>query len=160
MTTGSQSFTGRITLADLAATEALGARIATGLRVGDAVALKGDLGTGKTTLARAILRALAVAENIPSPTFTLVQTYETSRLVVRHYDLYRVEDPREIDELGLDEALEEGAALIEWPEHAGDLLPDDALQVALVATGAQSRRADIIGPAHWIAALMESDHAR
>ena len=102
----------------MAATEALGARIAAGLGNGDTVALKGDLGAGKTTLARAILRALGVTESVPSPTFTLVQSYETPRLTLRHYDLYRIRNPREIDELGLEEALEDGAVLIEWPENA------------------------------------------
>ena len=138
-----------ISLADLAVTEALGARIAAGLCIGDTVALRGDLGAGKTTLARAILRTLGVAENVPSPTFTLVQTYETPGLAVRHYDLYRIQNPRELDELGLDEALEEGAVLIEWPENAGNRLPADALHVVLSTTGQQSRRADIAGPARW-----------
>ena len=140
-------------LADLAATEALGARIAAGLAIGDAVALQGDLGAGKTTLARAILRALGVTENVPSPTFTLVQTYDTPGLAVRHYDLYRILNPRDIDELGLEEALEEGAVLIEWPERAGDRLPGEALHVVLTATGPGSRRADVAGPARW-ASLM------
>jgi len=145
----SPGFTRTLSLPDLAATEALGARIATGLQVGDAVALKGDLGAGKTTLARAVLRALAVTEQVPSPTFTLVQSYDTPGLPVRHYDLYRIQIPREIDELGLDEALEDGAALIEWPENAGDRLPDDMLLVFLTADGEQSRRAEISGPARW-----------
>jgi tRNA threonylcarbamoyl adenosine modification protein YjeE len=149
MNAKSQAFTIPIQLGDLAATDALGARIAAGLGVGDAVALRGDLGAGKTTLARAILRALAVAEQVPSPTFTLVQTYETPGLVVRHYDLYRILNPRDVDELGLEEALEEGAVLIEWPERAGDRLPDDTLHVVLTATGPISRRADIVGPVRW-----------
>lgn len=142
-----------IKLGDLAATEALGARIAAGLAIGEAVALHGDLGAGKTTLARAILRALGVTENVPSPTFTLVQTYDTPGLAVRHYDLYRILNPRDIDELGLEEALEEGAVLIEWPERAGDRLPGEALHVVLTATGPGSRRADVAGPARW-ASLM------
>jgi tRNA threonylcarbamoyl adenosine modification protein YjeE len=150
----------RLSLADLAATEALGAQIAAGLRKGDAVALEGDLGAGKTTLARAILRALAVTESVPSPTFTLVQTYETPGLPVRHYDFYRILNPREIDELGLDEALEEGAALIEWPERAGNRLPGDALRIVLTATGAQSRRAEISGPIRWTSLFTESARAR
>jgi tRNA threonylcarbamoyl adenosine modification protein YjeE len=149
MNAKSQAFTMPILLADLAATDALGARIAAGLGKGDAIALHGDLGAGKTTLARAILRALAVAEQVPSPTFTLVQTYETPGLVVRHYDLYRIQSPREVDELGLEEALDEGAALIEWPENAGNRLPGEALHVVLTTTGPHSRRADIAGPARW-----------
>jgi len=136
-------------LADGAETAALGARIADGLAVGDAVALEGDLGAGKTTLARAVLRALGVREDVPSPTFTLVQEYDTPRLIVRHYDLYRLADAAEIGELGLDEALDEGAALIEWPERAGNRLPPETLHVALTITGAESRHARLSGPAKW-----------
>ncbi|MGC9954667.1 MAG: tRNA (adenosine(37)-N6)-threonylcarbamoyltransferase complex ATPase subunit type 1 TsaE [Rhizomicrobium sp.] len=156
MNVKSQAFTMPVQLSDLAATEALGARIAAGLGIGDAVALKGDLGAGKTTLARAILRALGVTESVPSPTFTLVQTYETARLAVRHYDLYRIRNPREIDELGLDDALDEGAVLIEWPENAEGHLPGDLLHVALTTTGPGSRRADIAGPVRW-ASLLSGD---
>jgi tRNA threonylcarbamoyladenosine biosynthesis protein TsaE len=156
MNASSQVFTMPVLLADLAATDTLGARIAAGLGVGDAVALHGDLGAGKTTLARAILRALGVTESVPSPTFTLVQTYETPGLAVRHYDLYRIQSPRDVDELGLEEALEEGAALIEWPENAGNRLPGEALHVVLTTTGPGSRRADIAGPPRW-ASLLTGD---
>jgi tRNA threonylcarbamoyl adenosine modification protein YjeE len=135
-------------LPDLDATARLGTRIADRLRPGDIVALTGDLGAGKTTLARAILTSLGVAENVPSPTFTLVQNYETPRLSVSHYDLYRLKNPREMQELGLEEALEHGAALIEWPERAGDHLPDDRLTVELSAHG-DGRRASLSGPARW-----------
>jgi tRNA threonylcarbamoyl adenosine modification protein YjeE len=135
-------------LPDLGATKLLGARIAAALRPGDTVALAGDLGAGKTTLARAILAGLGVAETIPSPTFTLVQSYDTARLPVSHFDLYRLKNARELDELGLDEALERGAALIEWPERAEDRLPEDRLTVALRGEMAD-RRADLRGPARW-----------
>lgn len=156
----SQVFLLSVPLAGLADTEALGTRIAAGLRTGDMVALKGDLGAGKTTLARAVLRALGVTERVPSPTFTLVQSYDTPRFPVRHYDLYRIRNPREIDELGLEEALEEGAALIEWPENAGGRLPGDALVISLMANDEQSRRADITGPARWTSILSESAFVR
>ena len=136
-----------VALPDLAATTRLGAAIAARLAPGDAVLLKGDLGSGKTTLARAILTALGVAENVPSPTFTLVQGYETSRLFVSHYDLYRLKRESELDELGLDEALEQGAALIEWPERAERRLPQDALTAALDAD--KDRRAVLEGPLRW-----------
>jgi tRNA threonylcarbamoyl adenosine modification protein YjeE len=154
----SQGFQQSFALVDLAATDALGARIAASLRIGDVVALNGDLGSGKTTLARAILRALGVSEAVPSPTFTLVQAYETARLAVRHYDLYRVDDVSDMDELGLDEALDEGAALIEWPEHAGARLPPDALHVALTLD-ARGRSARISGSQRWARAFGETQHA-
>jgi tRNA threonylcarbamoyl adenosine modification protein YjeE len=154
----SQSFARRIALPDMAATEALGRRIAAGLASGDAVALEGELGAGKTTLARAILRAAGVAEDVPSPTFTLVQLYETPQLTVRHYDLYRIEVPDEVDELGLDEALAEGAALIEWPERGAGRLPPDMLRIALSATGPCARVAMLRGPAKW-ARHFEDAHA-
>jgi tRNA threonylcarbamoyl adenosine modification protein YjeE len=148
MTKDSQPFAHSVYLTDMAATEALGARIAAGLETGDAVALEGDLGAGKTTLARAILRGLGVSEEVPSPTFTLVQLYETPHLTVRHYDLYRIESPGEIDELGLDDALAEGAALIEWPERAEGRLPPDVLHLAL-SIGQGLRGARLTGPAKW-----------
>lgn len=135
-------------LPDMGATETLGARIARRLRVGDTVALSGDLGAGKTTLARAILTSLGVAENVPSPTFTLVQNYETPKLSVSHYDLYRLKNAREMEELGLEEALEMGAALIEWPERADGRLPQDRLMVELSAEG-DGRRAALSGPVRW-----------
>lgn len=136
-----------VALPDLAATAALGAAIAGQLRRGDAVLLKGDLGSGKTTLARAILAALGVDETVPSPTFTLVQTYETPRFPVSHYDLYRLKRSSELEELGLEEALDDGAALIEWPERAEGRLPPDALSVHLLAD--HERHATMTGPARW-----------
>jgi tRNA threonylcarbamoyl adenosine modification protein YjeE len=157
MTKDPQPFARRIALPDPAATVALGGRIAAGLADGDAVALEGDLGAGKTTLARAILRALGVTEDVPSPTFTLVQIYETPRLTVRHYDLYRIENASEMDELGLDDALVEGAALIEWPERGEGRLPSDMLHIALAASGPDARMATINGPAKW-AKVFEDVH--
>lgn len=148
-----------IDLLDMTATEALGARIARGLRTGDALALAGDLGAGKTALARAILAALGVRETVPSPTFTLVQHYETARLTVSHFDLYRIKSESELDELGFDDALANGAALIEWPERAPHRVPEDALQVYLEATGETARRVALCGPQRW-AARFEAAHAR
>lgn len=127
----SPQFARAFALPDLAATAMLGGRIAAGLKPGAVVALWGDLGAGKTTLARAILAALGVAENVPSPTFTLVQTYETPGLLVSHFDLYRLKAAAELDELGWDDALADGAALVEWPERAGARLPAATLHVRL-----------------------------
>lgn len=144
----SETFRGSVTLPDLDATARLGAGIADSLRAGDTVALWGDLGAGKTTLARAILRRLGVSEEVPSPTFTIVQGYETARLPVSHYDLYRVKHPREMQELGFDDALDQGAVLVEWPERAPEALPPDTLHVRL---GLQDgvRTARLTGPARW-----------
>jgi tRNA threonylcarbamoyl adenosine modification protein YjeE len=148
-----------IDLPNMTATEALGARIARVLRTGDALALEGDLGAGKTALARAILVALGVHEMVPSPTFTLVQHYETARLTVSHFDLYRIKSESELDELGFDDALAGGAALIEWPERAPHRIPDDALHVHMVATGETARRVTLCGPPRW-AVLLEAAHVR
>ena len=111
----------RLTLPDEAATARLAEDIAAVVAPGDLIALSGDLGAGKTAFARAFIRALAddPEHEVPSPTFTLVQAYELERLSVTHFDLYRIGAPEELDELGLDEALD-GIALVEWPEH-GDL---------------------------------------
>jgi len=143
-----ETFRAVIPLPDLDATHRLGDAIATRLARGDAVALWGDLGAGKTTLARAILTALAVTGDVPSPTFTIVQGYETPRLAVGHYDLYRIKSARELDELGWDDALDNGAVLVEWPERAPERLPPDALHVRLSMDG-NGRLARLTGPARW-----------
>ncbi len=123
-------------LADEAATARLGEAIARLLRPGETVALSGPLGAGKSTLARALIRALTTPEeDVPSPTFTLVQFYEGPRLKVAHFDLYRLTDPDEAYEIGLDEALDEGAALIEWPERLEGRLPADRLDVEIALAG-------------------------
>ncbi|MEX0851959.1 MAG: tRNA (adenosine(37)-N6)-threonylcarbamoyltransferase complex ATPase subunit type 1 TsaE, partial [Bauldia sp.] len=120
-------------LSDEAATAAFAEDVAVCLARGDVVALSGGLGAGKTTFARALIRAHAddPALDVPSPTFTLVQTYDAGPFPVSHIDLFRVSDEREIDEIGLADSLLDGAALIEWPERAGARLPDNRLDVAL-----------------------------
>ncbi|WP_427969635.1 tRNA (adenosine(37)-N6)-threonylcarbamoyltransferase complex ATPase subunit type 1 TsaE [Altererythrobacter sp.] len=110
-----------IELPDLDSMEAFGVRIAARLRAGDVVALSGDLGTGKTTLARAILHALGHKGEVPSPTFTIVETYDATamRVPAVHADFYRLERPEEVEELGLDDYRDGAALIAEWPEKAG-----------------------------------------
>ena len=147
----SETFRGEFPLPDLDATASLGRAIANGLGTGDAVALWGDLGAGKTTLARAILQALGVKEDVPSPTFTLVQSYDTTPPVA-HYDLYRLKSAREMDELGFEDALDRGAVLVEWPERAPEVLPPEALHVRL-GLRETGRLARITGPGRWASDL-------
>ncbi|WP_346427377.1 tRNA (adenosine(37)-N6)-threonylcarbamoyltransferase complex ATPase subunit type 1 TsaE [Caulobacter sp. 17J65-9] len=135
-------------LADAEATTRLGASVAELLAPGDAVLLTGDLGAGKSTLARGLVRALTRPdEDVPSPTFTLVQFYE-GRLPVAHFDLYRLTDPDEAYELGLDEALDEGAAVVEWPQRLGSRLPPDRLDIDLCETG-EGRTARLVPHGSW-----------
>jgi tRNA threonylcarbamoyladenosine biosynthesis protein TsaE len=137
-------------LADEAATDTFGRRLAARLAPGDIVLLSGDLGAGKTALARGILAGLGHAGEVPSPTFTLVQSYELPgvRLPVWHVDLYRLDDPNEVEELGLDEILADGALIIEWPERAGGRWPE-ALHLTLADTGEGSRRLTARVPPAW-----------
>jgi tRNA threonylcarbamoyladenosine biosynthesis protein TsaE len=104
--------------------------VALSLQPYDVILLKGDLGCGKSTFARALIQALCGEETeVPSPTFTLVQTYEASKCVLWHFDLYRLEHPEEIHELGLEEAYGTGVCLIEWPERLGPLLPKTYVEI-------------------------------
>ena len=137
-------------LPDAAATEALGRALAPLLRPGDAVALFGNLGAGKTSFARGVLAALGLAEEAPSPTFAIVQPYAPPEvaLPVAHVDLYRLTDPEELDELGLDELRADGALLVEWPERMGARLWPDALRLRLVPEGG-GRRLTWETPAAW-----------
>ncbi len=133
-------------LADLAATESLAMQIARHLRAGDAVLLEGALGAGKTAFARALLRAAAgdPALDVPSPTFTLVQSYETPRLIIHHFDLWRLRGPEGLVELGWDE-LRQDVVLVEWPDRLGFLRPPEALTITLRPTGETSRVATLSG---------------
>jgi len=137
-------------LPDEAATERLGAALARRLRPRDVVALQGGLGVGKTTLARAILRAASgdPALIVPSPTFTLVEIYDTPMGVFWHFDLYRLEEPEQVFELGWEEARAYGTALVEWAERLGTLLPRERLTVTLAMEG-DGRRADLQGEARF-----------
>ena len=137
-----------ILLADAQATEAFGIRLAGLLRPGDVIALFGDLGAGKTTLARGMLRGLGHAGDVASPTFPIVQAYAPpdTRLPVWHVDLYRIEEAGELDELGLDDARLDSALLIEWPERLRTLWPD-ALRLTLVPHGAGRALTSHVPPA-------------
>ncbi|MFN3076963.1 MAG: tRNA (adenosine(37)-N6)-threonylcarbamoyltransferase complex ATPase subunit type 1 TsaE [Alphaproteobacteria bacterium] len=137
-----------VPLPDLEAVAALGRALARVLRSGDVLALEGDLGSGKTALARAVVQAwLGPEEEVPSPTFTLVQTYDIpSGLVAWHFDLYRLNHPEEAVELGLEEALAEGIVMMEWPERLGPLLPAHRLVVSLTLAGTgEARLAQVRG---------------
>src|SRR6056297_1697734 len=111
----------------------IGEVVAATVRAGDAIALHGDLGVGKTTLSRYIIRALSGDDDaeVPSPTFTLVQTYDTPRFPVRHFDLYRLSDPEELLELDFEDERSEALTLIEWPDRAGDWLPCRRLDIEI-----------------------------
>lgn len=142
-------------LTDEAATAALGAQLAAVLRCGDIVRLSGDLGAGKSTLARGIIRELTGADDAPSPTFTFVETYDAPDFRVWHFDFYRLEKPEDVWELGLEEALEDGAVIIEWPERAEAFLPDGALNVRLDIAGGM-RQASITAGRQWKARLEQA----
>lgn len=134
-----------ITLPDLPATADLGAMLAGMAQPGDVIALWGDLGAGKTELARSFIRAeLGPDEEVPSPTFTLVQTYDFPKAMVWHFDLYRLESPDDVFELDMEEAMATGICLIEWPERMGPYLPAKRLDVQLSLDG-EARQAELIG---------------
>ena len=140
-------------LSDADATTALGVAIAPLLAPGEAVLLYGPLGMGKSTLARGLIRALTRPdEDVPSPTFTLVQFYESDPPIA-HFDLYRLSQPGEALEIGLDEALDEGCALIEWPERLGDqvdwIVGHDRLTLTLSEAEGDTRLATVSGAGSW-----------
>ena len=124
---------------DLVGLDILVSRIALSLKAGDVIALSGPLGAGKTTFARSLVTRLGGEDEVPSPTFALMQRYETKRLTLTHCDFYRLE-PSELDELGLEDALGEGVVLIEWPERATCWLPADRLDIAMDETALPNLR--------------------
>jgi len=143
-----------IDLPDENATAMLAARLAAVARPGDVIALRGELGAGKTSFARAFISARGGGEAVPSPTFTLVQTYELPDGTVWHFDLYRLRTAEEAWELGIEDAFCDGIALIEWPERLGPLLPARRLLVALdLAATPDRRRATLIGGGDWAVRL-------
>ena len=150
------------------ATTRLAELLSVHVRRGDFIGLADTLGVGKTTFARAFINAIArrggaPEEEVPSPTFTLVQSYELPGLIVSHFDLYRIERPDEIHELGLDDAIADGAVLIEWPERLEGFLPSDRLELVLSAGANPNQRvAELIGYGEWaerLAGIPNNDRA-
>ena len=135
-------------LADEEATAALGARLASIAGPGDVIALSGPLGVGKTALARGFIAALGHEGEVPSPSFSIVQPYDDLDPPVWHVDLFRVEDPRELDELGLDSATE-AILLVEWPERAGSAAWPNVLRLTLDVIDPSSRSLTANVPAAW-----------
>jgi len=143
-------------LPDESATAGLAARLAGRARQGDVIGLQGALGSGKTSFARAFIRALGEGdEEVPSPTFTLVEIYAfAGKPPVWHFDLYRLDSPEEAWELGIEEAWSEGISLIEWPERLGPLLPAEHLMLALAEGGSPgARMARLTATAAWAGRL-------
>lgn len=145
----------RIALPDLPAMERFGTAIAGQLRAGDVVALSGGLGAGKTTLARAVIAGLGHGGEVPSPSFAIIELYErpAMRLPLVHADFYRLSDPREVEELGLDDYREGAALIAEWPEHAGGFSDEPGcLSIALeIADG--GRVAIVESGSDWVGRL-------
>ena len=141
-----------IELPDLNAMADLGQRIAASLREGDVIALEGGLGAGKTTLARAILSGLGHEGEVPSPTFTIIETYDAPplRVAVAHADFYRLDDPSEAIEIGLDDYREGAVLLAEWPNHAGGFAHEAACLSILLETQGKGRVAVVKPGADWL----------
>jgi tRNA threonylcarbamoyladenosine biosynthesis protein TsaE len=136
-------------LVDEQSTAALGARLARSAMAGDVITLSGPLGVGKTALARGFVAALGYDGDVPSPSFAIVQPYDTLDPPVWHVDLYRIEQPSEIEELGLDAAAD-AVLLVEWPERAGALAWPDALRLSLDFGQAGDRILTAEVPPSWV----------
>lgn len=124
------------------------------LKVGDVIALTGELGAGKTTVSRGLIQAISGDIEVPSPTYTLLQTYLADGFDVYHFDFYRLEKPEDSLELGLDDALDYGASLMEWPERLGRYLPEDNLSVNITFRG-EGRLATLTAGPSWKVRLNE-----
>lgn len=142
-----------VELPNLEAMAAFGARIAEQLRAGDVVALNGGLGAGKTTLARTIIAALGHRGEVPSPTFTILETYDKLRPPVIHADFYRLESPAEIEELGLDDYREGAALIAEWPANAGGFANEPGCLSITLETAGKGRVAIVEPGADWLGRL-------
>ncbi len=140
-----------IPLPDLAAVADFGSAVARQLRVGDVIALSGGLGAGKTTLARAIIAALGHGGEVPSPSFSIVEVYDPPavRLPLVHADFYRLADPREAEEIGLDDYRQGAALIAEWPEHAGGFAHEPACLSIALEIAEEGRQAIVAGGKDW-----------
>lgn len=140
-----------IELEDEAATLRFGGKLAQCVRAGDVITLSGDLGAGKTTLARGLLAALGLAGEAPSPTFAIVQTYAPPqvRISVAHIDLYRIDGVDEAEELGLGELRQDHCLLVEWPERLGAAAWQDSLRLTIQASDGGGRRLTAQVPPSW-----------
>jgi tRNA threonylcarbamoyladenosine biosynthesis protein TsaE len=148
-------------LPDLAATQDLARRLAGLARPGDVILLTGELGAGKTSFARAFIRARGGADEVPSPTFTLVQEYPLPDGAICHFDLYRLKRAEDAYELGIEDAFAQAISLVEWPDRLGPLLPAERLEVSLAfAEREEARRARLRGTASWQDRLGRLDRAR
>ena len=138
-------------LSDAAATDAAGRALAPHLRVGDIIALSGDLGAGKTSFARGLLAGLGLTEEAPSPSFALVIPYAPPdvTLPVWHVDLYRLDDPADVEQLGIDDALYDSVLIIEWPERMGARLWPNALRLHFASTDDGGRALTVAVPPSW-----------
>lgn len=131
-------------------TRDLAASLARLTRPGDVIALEGDLGVGKTVFARAFVTALGGGEEVPSPTFTLVQSYDSASGPIYHFDLYRLNSPEDTFELGLEELLPNGISLIEWPDRLGPYMPKDHLIIRMTENSTTRRFVEAIGAGDWV----------
>ena len=147
----------KLELIDEAATAALAARLSQAVGPGDVIALFGNLGMGKSVFARAFIRAYANSdEDVPSPTFTLVQMYAADAAPVFHFDLFRLKAAEEVIELGIEDAFADGISVIEWPDRLGAWMPANRLEVHLTAGDREcARKARLIGYGYWQARLID-----
>ena len=139
-----------VTVADEAATGAVAREIAQRARPRDVITLTGPLGAGKTAFARAFIAARGGGEEVPSPTFTLLQVYDTLDSTIYHFDLYRLERPEDAFEIGIEDAFADGISLIEWPDRLGRYLPRERLDVTIhQGRNETERRIELTGSAQW-----------
>ena len=142
-------------LPDLNATHRFAQALAPLVQPGDVIELKGAIGVGKTTFARALIRALGGKEEVPSPTFTFVQTYHLGRLTVWHFDLFRLKHPIDIYELGIEDAMNEGLSLIEWPEKMAPYACQHRIEITFSFHIGEVRKASLKAHGHWGTRLSE-----